>query len=109
MLNIQMCNKSGVLSWWRKWNKNLNLSAFKENYGKNPNWEAAQSYDAVKVLAKAIQKAGSVKVEDIAEVLKTEEKWDECAGPYRFNENGDIEKQLFIKKSSNGEFKLLSK
>lgn len=84
-------------------------SAFKENYGKNPNWEAAQSYDAVKVLAKAIQKAGSVKVESIASALRTEEKWDECAGPYRFNENGDIEKQLFIKKSSNGEFKLLSK
>ena len=82
-------------------------TAFKSKYGEDPNWEATQSYDAVKVLAKAIQKAGSVKREEIAAALKNEEEWNECAGPYRFNENGEIEKALIIKKSSNGEFKLL--
>ena len=81
--------------------------AFKEKYGKEPNWEACQAYDAVKVLAKAIEKAGSVKHEDIAAALRAEEVWNESSGPYHFNESGDIEKQLFVKKSSRGEFKVL--
>ena len=61
----------------------------------------------MKVLAKAIQKAGCVKHEKIAAALKSEEQWDECMGPYRFNEQGDIEKKILIKKSVDGEFKVL--
>lgn len=83
-------------------------TAFKEKYGIEPNWEATESYDAVKVLAKAIHKAGSVKASDIASALKNEEEWDEGAGPYRFNQNGEIEKALLIKKSINGEFKTVN-
>lgn len=83
------------------------MLAFKEKYGKEPNWEACQAYDAVKVLAKAIQKAGNVRHDDIAAALRSEEEWDECAGPYRFNENGDIDKQLLVKKSTGGEFKVV--
>lgn len=82
-------------------------TAFKSHYEIDPNWEAAQGYDAVKVLAKAIQKAGCVKHEKIAAALKSEEQWDECMGPYRFNEQGDIEKKILIKKSVDGEFKVL--
>ena len=42
----------------------------------------------------------------MADALKTEKEWDEAAGPYRFNENGEITKQLFFKKSEGGEFKI---
>lgn len=79
--------------------------SFKEKYGVDPNWEATESYDALKVLAKAIQNAGSVKAKDIAAALKSKNEWDEGAGPYRFNENGEIEKKLLVKKSENGAFK----
>ena len=78
---------------------------FKEKYGVDPNWEATESYDALKVLAKAIQNAGSVKAKDIAAALKSKNEWDEGAGPYRFNENGEIEKKLLVKKTYAGSFK----
>ena len=82
-------------------------SAFREKYGIEPNWEATESYDAVKVLTAAIQDAGSVKAKDIAAALKNREVWDEGAGPYSFNENGEIEKKLLIKKTSGGIFKTI--
>ena len=82
--------------------------SFNEKYGFDPNWEATESYDAVKVLAKAIQNAGSVKAKNIAAALKNQQEWDEGAGPYRFNNNGEIEKTLLVKKSENGEFKTVA-
>lgn len=79
-------------------------AAFNEKYGIEPNWEATESYDAVKVLAKAIQIAESVRAEDVAEALRNKEEWDEGAGPYRFDENGESKKALLIKKSTAGAF-----
>lgn len=80
--------------------------SFRAAYNEDPNWEACQAYDAVRVLAKAIQKAKGVSPAAVADALKTEKEWDEAAGPYRFNENGEITKQLFFKKSEGGEFKI---
>ena len=80
--------------------------AFIAEYKGEPNWEACQAYDAVKVLSTAIQKAGSVQPDAVADALKSEKQWNEAAGPYRFNKNGEIGKLLFFKKSEGGEFKI---
>ncbi|MCR5290205.1 MAG: ABC transporter substrate-binding protein [Treponema sp.] len=70
---------------------------------------AYQAYDALKVLAKAIEKAGSVKGTDIAKTLHENELWDEVAGPYSFEEDGDITgHDLIVKKAGNGEFTRIS-
>ncbi len=81
---------------------------FKEKYDVEPNWEALGSYDALKVLVKAIGNAGSVKAKDITAALKKKEVWDEGAGPYHFNETGEIEKKLLVKKAEGGVFKTVN-
>ena len=85
---------------------------FKENfyqkYNALPNLNAFQSYDAVKVVAKAIEKSGSVRVQDIANTLRSEKVWNECGGPYSFDEYGNaIGTKIFVKKANNGEFQVL--
>ncbi|MCR5724418.1 MAG: ABC transporter substrate-binding protein [Treponema sp.] len=82
--------------------------AFIDRYGHDVDYEALQGYDALKVLASAIEKAGSVKACDIAQALHAEEVWDEGSGPYRFDKNGDIQdRKLVIKKSIDGVFKVI--
>ena len=72
--------------------------AYTARYGYAPDWRAMQGYDALKVLAKAIDKAGSVRGEDIAAALHST-TWEEAAGPYNFDETGDlIGRQLIIKR-----------
>lgn len=68
----------------------LSLAAdYRAHSGKDPDWGARQGYDAVKVLAKAIEKAGSVRAYDIAAALRSG-TWEEAAGPYTFDESGNI-------------------
>ena len=82
--------------------------AFRAKYGAEPDTVALHGYDALKVLTKAMGIAKSIHPQDVAKVLRTLQKWDEGAGPYRFNENGDIiNGKLYVKKASNGVFKVI--
>ena len=62
---------------------------FRSVYGKDPDQEAVQGYEALKVLAAAIGKSHSVKATDIAATLR-ENIWSGIIGKYRFNGQGDI-------------------
>lgn len=62
---------------------------FRSVYGKEPDQEAVQGYEALKVLASAIGKSHSVKAADIASTLR-ENIWSGIIGKYRFNGQGDI-------------------
>ncbi|MED4910942.1 ABC transporter substrate-binding protein [Brevibacillus centrosporus] len=46
------------------------VEAFTKKYGKTPNYFNVQGYDSAQVIAKAVEKAGSVKSEDLTKVLK---------------------------------------
>ena len=82
--------------------------AFKAKYGVEPDAPALHGYDALKVLAKAMSIAKSIRPEKVAKVLRTLQKWDEGAGPYRFDDNGDIiNGKLYVKKASKGVFKVV--
>ncbi|MBQ6674188.1 MAG: ABC transporter substrate-binding protein [Spirochaetia bacterium] len=82
-------------------------NAFRAKYGKEPDIAALQGYDALKVLTKAIGNAKSVKASDIAKALRAE-RWNEGAGPYRFDENGNITNYtLHVKKPQNRAFKVI--
>ena len=82
--------------------------AFKAKYGVEPDMEAIHGYDALKVLVKAMEIAKSVHPKDVAKVLHSVQKWDEGAGPYRFDENGDItDGKLYVKKAEKGFFKVI--
>ncbi|MBQ4014776.1 MAG: ABC transporter substrate-binding protein [Treponema sp.] len=71
--------------------------AFYKKYGTEPDQEAAQAYDALIVLAKAVAIARSAVPQDLASVLKNG-RWDEAAGPYEFSENGALKKRRITDK-----------
>lgn len=78
--------------------------AFTSKYGIEPDQEAAQAYDALMVLAKAIAAANSALPQDLAKALKSQ-SWKEAAGPYDFMENGGIKNRALTQKVfKNGRF-----
>jgi branched-chain amino acid transport system substrate-binding protein len=69
--------------------------------------KAAQGYDAVRLLAWAIENSRSTVPLDIASTLKYMKKWNGVLGSYSFASNGDVkDKEIHIKVLSyNGKFK----
>lgn len=79
-------------------------TTFREKFGYEADIEAAQAYDALIVLAKAIAKAGSAVPADISTALYNT-TWDECVGPYIFQGNGAIyAHELTFKVFNDGKF-----
>ncbi len=72
------------------------VTDFKERFGKFPDTWAAQGYDAVMLLATAMEKAGSSNPQQVADVLHSME-WTGVTGPHKFNEKGDVDKPLIKK------------
>ena len=72
-------------------------NSFVGEYNEEPDLEALQAYDALIVIAKAISQAGSAEPDKIAEVLKRE-VWKEAAGPYMFNDHGDVSNRHLVTK-----------
>lgn len=83
------------------------VEKFEQAYGYKPDQEGVQWYDAFKVLASAIDKAGEPSVNKVKTVLRNN-SWNEAAGPYSFDEYGNITgKPLVIKKMTNGKFQVI--
>lgn len=84
------------------------IKKYTEKYGEAPDSFAALGYDAAKVLAAAIEKAGST---DKAAVVKAinETNLEGVTGTITFDENGDPVKSLAIIKIVNGEYTFDSK
>ena len=85
---------------------------FKKKYkGKKPDAKAAQGYDAVKILARAIENSKSTVPIDIAMALKYMKGWTGVVGSYKFLPNrGDITgRNIHIKRlSADGNFKFIN-
>ena len=64
------------------------VAAFKERYGKNPDQFAAQAYDAMSIMAKAIDDAGSTDSEKIAASL-VKVSYSGVMGPFSFTPGRD--------------------
>ncbi|MBW2103363.1 MAG: ABC transporter substrate-binding protein, partial [Deltaproteobacteria bacterium] len=68
------------------------IRAYRKAYGKDPNWFAANSYDAVGLAAAAITAVGQdrVKIRDYLASINTREKaYEGVAGKTYFDKNGD--------------------
>lgn len=83
--------------------------AFKAKYQKDPTQYAAQGYDAVKLLAIAVQKAGSSESAKIAEALRGLKNLPGVAGLHTIDQNGDEKGELVVKKIvRNGKVEVLA-
>jgi len=81
------------------------VKAFSDRYKTIPDSKAAQGYDAMKLLAWAMEKAQSTVPSRIANALRATKGWEGATGTHTFAENGDIvEDEIFIKEVRNGRF-----
>ncbi|WP_308798219.1 ABC transporter substrate-binding protein [Agromyces silvae] len=83
------------------------VTDFTEASGAEPGTWTALAYDAVQVVAKAIEDAGSADREAIVSALAALEPFDGVTGPTSFDENGDRAGELFYLQVVDGRFTLI--
>lgn len=64
--------------------------AFRRRYGVLPDVSAALGYDAVRLLAHGITRAGGVAPDAVAEALRATAGWRGVTGPVAFTDEGDL-------------------
>jgi branched-chain amino acid transport system substrate-binding protein len=83
-------------------------TAFVKRYGKLPDAWASQGYDAVKLLAYAMQKAGSTVPDKVAKTISSIKNWSGVTGVHSYNGTGEvIGKEVDLEIVRNGKFKPL--
>jgi len=83
------------------------IASYKRVYGKEPNWFAANTYDAVGMAAEAIKAVGMdrEKIQAyLAGINSPEKAYVGVAGKTYFDENGDCLKAAFVKEVKGGKF-----
>lgn len=85
------------------------VQAFQEHYGQMPDAAAALGYDAMHLLAQAMNTAPSPAPTEVARALRAVDGWTGVTGPFRFNEKGDLVDRRMIKSVvRNGRFEFLA-
>jgi len=74
-----------------------------EKYGKHSEIFAASAYDATKIIYSAIENVGN-KPDDIKDYLLTLKNYKGATGSISFDRNGDVIKEVAIKKIIDGEY-----
>jgi branched-chain amino acid transport system substrate-binding protein len=82
------------------------VTGFEEKYGATPNFHAALAYDAMKLLADAIERAGSADREAIRDALAETTEFPGLTGDITFTENGDAIKSYKAVRVIDGTFQL---
>jgi branched-chain amino acid transport system substrate-binding protein len=77
---------------------------YQNRYGKESGIMAASTYDAVYIVAKAIEEAKTYTGEEIKNSLKTIKNFQGITGLTNFDENGDVIKASTFKTVKNGKF-----
>ncbi len=83
--------------------------AFEQHVGKSPGAKAALGYDAVKLLAYAIETAGTSAPDAVAAALRQITDWSGVTGVHTFDGRGDVTgKKIVLKQVQNSRFELLN-
>lgn len=86
------------------------VAAFRETYSEIPTSDAALGYDAVRMLAAAIEKAGRQDRASIADGLRNLGRWQGVCGVHELSATGDdLGDLVVIKQLQDGEFIFLEK
>jgi branched-chain amino acid transport system substrate-binding protein len=78
------------------------VQSYKEKHNEEPRKWAAQGYDSLKLLAYALEKAGSREPSKLTEVLKQTKSWQGASGPHSFGDSGDVLDMPIILKQVKG-------
>lgn len=86
------------------------VTKFRSRFGRDPDAWAAQGYDALHILAKAIKFTGSRNPLDLSYAIRYMDAWEGANGRYKFTNQGELEdKPLFLKIYRHGTAVLLQK
>ncbi len=66
------------------------IKTYQDNFGKTPSWVAVLSYDAMRVLASAIEKSGAKSRQAVKEALTTTPNFTGLGRTITFDESGDV-------------------
>jgi branched-chain amino acid transport system substrate-binding protein len=79
------------------------VQKFRARYARDPDTWAAQGYDALRILARAVKSTGSANSLDLSDAIRFMEPWEGANGRYKFDEHGELEdKPLFLNVYRNG-------
>ena len=77
---------------------------FRARYGESPDTWAAQGYDTLHILAKAIKFTGSRNPLDLSYAIRYMDGWEGTNGRYKFDNAGELEdKPIFLKIFQHGQ------
>jgi len=80
------------------------VASFKKKYGRKPDVFAAQGYDSVRVVAKAIKVGGGTTAEQVRNGLLSMKEYKGPGGAVIFEPNGDVRKPLRLLTIRDGQF-----
>ncbi len=79
---------------------------YQAKYHEQPDVWAIQGYEALQLIAHALEETGSFSPAVLADYLCQMEPWPSVSGIISFNENGEIEgREIYSKKVENGQFR----
>jgi branched-chain amino acid transport system substrate-binding protein len=77
---------------------------YRARFSKNPDTWAAQGYDALHLLAKAVKATGSGNPLDLSYAIRFMDAWEGANGRYKFDNRGEVEdKPLYLNAYQNGQ------
>ncbi len=77
-------------------------AAYRGKYGKDPDTWVVQGYDAVHLLAYAMNRAGSIVPDEVAKILRTMAGWSGVAGRLTFDDQGNPAGPMVVIKEIRG-------
>jgi branched-chain amino acid transport system substrate-binding protein len=79
------------------------VARYRHRFGEDPEPYAAQGYDALRILAKAIGTTGSTNGLDLAYAIRYMDPWEGANGSYKFDSTGELDdKDLYLKMFRGG-------
>jgi branched-chain amino acid transport system substrate-binding protein len=82
------------------------LRRFEKRYGRQPTFSAAFSYEAVLVLARALEETGG-QASGLPEALTAVKDLEGVQGPISMDEYGDVERDVYITIVRKGQFEII--
>ena len=79
---------------------------FKEKYGRNPDPNAAQSYDAIMIVVAALEKVGVDDKSKIRDAIASTLNFNGVTGIISFDDTGDAPRDMKVIQIHNGEYEL---
>jgi branched-chain amino acid transport system substrate-binding protein len=79
------------------------VAKFRKRFGREPEAYAAQSYDALRLLARAVAITGSSDPLDLSYAIRFMGRWEGANGSYKFDDRGELEgKDLYLEMYRGG-------